>query len=370
MPHPGEDGSGTRYRPRVPAPLRILVVSQMWPGPSDPDLGVFVAQVAREHERAGHVVERAVLDSRAGGKGRHIRLAREAVAVARRTRPDVVFAHFLAPAGISGALAAAAVHAPLVVMAHGTDVENARRLGPVRLATRAVVARSAAVVANSRWLADRLVDVVPAAADRLTVADCGVDLERFAPNDPDAARAAVGWDDAGAAGPRFLAIGSLIERKNVVRLADAFARVRDASAPTASLAFLGDGPLRGELEGRPGVRVVGRVAHDEVPRWVAAADVVCQPSLREPFGQAALEALACARSVVATREGGPREFVTPQAGAIVDPLDVDDIARGLRHAASLPSPNPAARSAAEPHDVRRQAATIAEVLASVVGRDA
>jgi glycosyltransferase involved in cell wall biosynthesis len=90
--------------------------------------------------------------------------------------------------------------------------------------------------------------------------------------------------------------------------------------------------------------------------------VLCQPSLVEPFGQAALEALASGRSVVATRIGGPPEFVPAEAGVLVDPEDVDALEAALREAAALPVPNEAARAAAETHDVRRQAERIEEIL--------
>ena len=46
-----------------------------------------------------------------------------------------------------------------------------------------------------------------------------------------------------------------------MRLADAFALLGEGT-----LTFAGDGPLRAQLEGRPGVRLVGRVPHDEIPR--------------------------------------------------------------------------------------------------------
>jgi glycosyltransferase involved in cell wall biosynthesis len=142
-----------------------------------------------------------------------------------------------------------------------------------------------------------------------------------------------------------------------MRLARAFEHLREGR-----LAFVGDGPLRDALEGRHGVRVVGRVPHEQVARWVAASDVVCQPSLVEPFGQALLEALASERSVVATRVGGPPEFVTDGAGVLVDPDDERSIEQGLRAASELPTPNPAARKAAEPHDVTLQAARVEAIL--------
>jgi glycosyltransferase involved in cell wall biosynthesis len=104
------------------------------------------------------------------------------------------------------------------------------------------------------------------------------------------------------------------------------------------------------------------VPHEEVARWVAASDVVCQPSLVEPFGQAVLEAMASERSVVATKVGGPPEFVTDEAGVLVDPEHEGSIEAGLRAAAELPTPNPAARAAAAPNDVRLQAETVEAIL--------
>ena len=322
--------------------MRILLVSQMYPGPDDPDLGVFVQGLEKELAGRGHEIERAVLDSRAGGKARYLRLGRDALSAARSFRPDVVYAHFLVPTGM---LAALASRAPLVVTAHGRDVRNIGAFPGIGAATRYVVRRAAAVVAVSHYLRHELETKVPEARGKVDVVDCGVDLERFrvepAPEGPTG----------------YLCIGSLIERKNVVRLAEAFRQVA-----SGTLTYVGDGPLRREVEGRPGVVVTGRVAHDEIPAWVARAHVVCQPSLIEPFGLALLEGMAAGRSVVGTRVGAPPEFVPATAGALVDPTDVGDIARGLRVAAELPRPNPAARAAAEQHDLRRQADRVEEIL--------
>jgi glycosyltransferase involved in cell wall biosynthesis len=212
------------------------------------------------------------------------------------------------------------------------------------------------VVAVSAWLRGELERAVPEAAGKTEVVDCGVDLERFVPRDREPARAELGLT-AGANGTSFLCLGGLTERKNVLRLARAFERRGEGT-----LTFVGDGPLREALTGRERVRLVGRVAHDAVPAWLAACDVLCQPSLVEPFGLATLEAMASARSVVATRVGGPPEFVTPGAGVLVDPLDEDALVDALAAAAELPRPNLAARAAAEPHDVRKQAERVESIL--------
>jgi glycosyltransferase involved in cell wall biosynthesis len=324
--------------------VRILLVSQMYPGPDDPDLGVFVQRLAAELEDRGHDLQRAVLDRRAGGKRRYLELVRRAL---RASRPDVVYAHFLVPSGLIAALSS---RAPLVVTAHGRDVRNVGAIPGVAAATRFVVRRAAAVIAVSGYLREELEAKVPEARGKTEVVSSGVDLERF----PLLPR-------AGGPEPSYLCVGALSERKNVVRLAGAFARLG-----AGTLTYVGEGPLRDELEGRDNVVLAGRVPHDEIPSFVAAADVVCQPSLVEPLGQALLEAMACGRPVVATRIGGPPEFVTPDAGVLVDPMDEEEIAAGLRSAASLPVPNSAARAAAERHDVREQARLVEEILQRAV----
>jgi glycosyltransferase involved in cell wall biosynthesis len=328
--------------------MRILLVSQMYPGPDDPDLGVFVAQLERELVARGHLLERAVLDSRAGGKRRYASLAVRTATAARRFRPDVVYAHFLVPAGLAAALSS---RAPLVVTAHGRDVRNVGAIAGIRALTRLTVRRAAAVIAVSDYLRRELETKVPEARGKTEVIDSGVDLERFR------VEPAPPGDE-----PAFLSIGALTERKNPLRLAEAFGRLGGGS-----LTFVGDGPLRPRLEGRPGIELIPSIPHDGVPAQIAKARVVCQPSLIEPFGQAVLEAMACGRSVVATRVGGPPEFVPPEAGALIDPLDVEALAEALQAAAALPCPNPAARAAAESHDVKEQARRVEEVLERAAG---
>jgi glycosyltransferase involved in cell wall biosynthesis len=319
--------------------VRILLVSQMYPGHDAPDLGTFVAQVERALVERGHQVDRAVLDTRAGGKLRYVGLARRTL---RAARPDVVYAHFLVPSGLIAALGS---RAPLVVTAHGRDVRNVGWLPGLGAATRLVVRRATTIVCVSEYLKRELETKVPDARGKTEVVSSGVDLEQFA----------VGAAPNGA--PRFLCVGALEERKNVVRLADAFARIGEGT-----LTFAGDGALRPALEGRSGVRLLGRRPHDEIPRLLADSHVLCQPSLLEPLGQALLEGMAAGRSVVATRIGGPPEFVPPAAGILVDPLDVDELARALAQASALPHPNEAARAAAALHDVRRQAERIEAIL--------
>ena len=105
-------------------------------------------------------------------------------------------------------------------------------------------------------------------AGKTSVIDCGVDLERFAPGDALAARTTLGWQPEG---PAFVCVGTLSERKNVVRLANAFARLGDGT-----LTFVGDGPLRDLVlaVGRPDVSYVGSLDAAGVKAALANSAVI------------------------------------------------------------------------------------------------
>ena len=326
--------------------MRILLVSGMYPSPERPEYGVFVERLASALRARGHEVDESVL--RSGRRGRvatpvaYAWLLGRTLGQVRRTRPDIVYAHYLVPPG----LIAAMTGRRFAVTAHGGDIRNARSSLAIGFLTRLVVRRSGAVICVSEYVRERL----GAPAD---VIDCGVDTDRFRPT----ARAP-------GAGPRFLFVGSLTARKNVGRLMRAFARLRDGS-----LTIIGGGPLEGQLRAAApaGVRFTGRRTPEGVLLALREHDVVCLPSLEEPQGQAMLEALACGRPVVATRIGGPPEIVTPACGALVDPYDEEAIAAGMRTAAGLPVPCAAAVRVAEEHALSHQAERIEAVLARAAG---
>jgi len=327
--------------------MRILLLSNMYPTAERPDYGVFVKRLGDALRERGHEVDEAVLGTGARGvvatPRAYLGLLRRTRSLARRRRPEVIYAHYLIPTG----LVALGGGVPFVITAHGRDVANVGTIPLVGSLTRRVISRARAVICVSAYLAERL----PAQPRRLEVIDCGVDTALFtaAPREP-------------GQGPRYLTVGSLIERKNVGRLIEAFAMVGEGS-----LTVVGSGPLEEELRasGPTGVAFLGRVPPERIPELYREHDVYCQTSLVEPQGQALLEALATARPVVATRVGGPPEYVTEGAGVLVDPLDVAGIAAGMRAAAALPVPCQAARDVAERHSIDVSAARIEQLLREV-----
>ena len=143
--------------------MRILLVSQMYPGPDDPDLGTSSRRSSVSWRSAGTCWSARSSIGAAGAE--HVTCASRADTQTPRARfrPDVVYAHFLVPAGLWATLFGGA---PVVVTAHGQDVENARSNALARRRRGVAVGRAAAVVCVSDWLRGRLDEAVPAAVGK------------------------------------------------------------------------------------------------------------------------------------------------------------------------------------------------------------
>ena len=87
------------------------------------------------------------------------------------------------------------------------------------------------------------------------------------------------------------------------------------------------------------VRVLGPVAHADLPYAYAAADVVIAPSVvEEPFGLVPLEAMGLGRPVVATARGGAAEYLRDGVNAlVVEPDDPAAVAAAVRRLADDPA---------------------------------
>ncbi len=120
-------------------------------------------------------------------------------------------------------------------------------------------------------------------------------------------------------------------------LLDAWQEVAQA-VPGSELVVVGDGPNRAALERRAMPRVRWPGARDDVPVWLAAADVVVLPSRWEAGASlVAMEAMARCRSVVATDVAGMRDVVEPGAGQVVAIEDRRSLAAAVARRLKDPS---------------------------------
>lgn len=136
--------------------------------------------------------------------------------------------------------------------------------------------------------------------------------------------------------PTILFAGRMTRQKGPDLLLAAIPRVLNAH-PDAAVVFAGDGDMRPALEHGarsagigPAARFVGHKSGQELVNLFRSADVVCVPSRNEPFGIVVLEAWSARKPVVATRNGGPAEFVRHEHNGLTVRADADAIGWGLR----------------------------------------
>jgi glycosyltransferase involved in cell wall biosynthesis len=135
----------------------------------------------------------------------------------------------------------------------------------------------------------------------------------------------------------FVFLGRLIDWKGVDVLLEAFVAV--AAQTDAVLEIIGDGNIRGELEAQTvrlglGDKVVfsGWLSQEQSAIRLQQADVMVMPSLREPGGAVVMEAMGIGLPVIATNWGGPKEYINPTCGILVEPSSQEAFVQGLTDA--------------------------------------
>jgi glycosyltransferase involved in cell wall biosynthesis len=136
--------------------------------------------------------------------------------------------------------------------------------------------------------------------------------------------------------------GQIESRKNIARLLQAFAKIKDQVPHHLVMA----GALRWSSGGELGVirdlgiaeRICqpGWIDHGDLPAVYCLADQFAFPSLYEGFGIPLLEAMACGCPIVTANTCAPPE-VCAGAARLVDPLNVDDIATAMLEVLRNPS---------------------------------
>lgn len=127
---------------------------------------------------------------------------------------------------------------------------------------------------------------------------------------------------------RIATAGRLTPEKGMAEVVEAFARIQ-ADWPEASLCVMGEGPQRAALErqvreqGLQGVEFTGHLAHGEVFRRLAEAEVFLFLSRQESLPNAVKEAMAAGCACVVSRTWGIEELVQDgETGCVVAVGDV------------------------------------------------
>ena len=232
--------------------------------------------------------------------------------------------HFAHPAGFIAASISELFRKPYALTVHGSDVLEAFVEGEMvktRRAHRDFGLRKAhRVICVGNSLRDGVINL-GVSVDRCVVIPNGVDTARFSP------RCEEGSDNS------ILFVGSLIERKGVDLLIEAFSRV-SSKHPGLRLKLLGDGPMREQLREqtlRAGlsdrVEFLPPRPNSGIPQVMAKARLFCLPSREEGFGVVLIEALASGVPVIGARTGGIADIITSDDfGLLFEPGNATDLA--------------------------------------------
>lgn len=242
----------------------------------------------------------------------HRRLARKA---------DIVHAHTFASA-LPATLAPRARRRPLVVTLHTSHFLMRASSPRWRRIFARIIAAADYLLATSEEILLVALEIHP--HPRVEVMTNAVDTDRFAP----------GEGRAGEGRFRIVVPRRLYPKNGVeffVRAMPLIAERLDIEAR-----IVGDGPERErlkslaiELDVSDRIEFLGARPNDEMPALLKNADIAVIPSLMEATSIAALEAMACALPVAASRVGGLPEIVDEGVGALVEPKNPRALANAV-----------------------------------------
>jgi len=208
------------------------------------------------------------------------------------------------------------------------------RAAYIRWMTRRAAKRSDVVLTVSENSKREIIQFCQVPQEKILVASAGVD-EKYRPLDSDeliaSCRARYNLPDQ-----FILFVGTLEPGKNIFRLIQAFRRLKSRDCIPHRLVIVGpygweinrlleainDPELGGEIQ------IAGFIPEEDLPLVYNAADLFVFPSLYEGFGLPPLEAMACGTPVIASNVSALSEVVG-EAGLLVDPYDVEDLASAM-----------------------------------------
>jgi glycosyltransferase involved in cell wall biosynthesis len=251
----------------------------------------------------------------------------------RERQIDVIHAH-LAYSSIWGALASRLTGVPLVATLHvGAPVERNAKESIRQFLLRLLLNRYAAkVIAVSAALRGDLVRGLGLHPDKVTVVHNGINLHSSAR--PEARLQLRQSLRIPGRSPLIVTVAVLRDGKGIDVLIRAAPSILE-KLPEARFLMVGDGPMRGQWEKLAESTGVAQAFHwlgfrRDVASLLAQCDLFVQPSVRDAFPTAVLEAMGAGLPVIASRVGGIPEMVDEGiTGILVPPGDADALGRAV-----------------------------------------
>jgi glycosyltransferase involved in cell wall biosynthesis len=232
-------------------------------------------------------------------------------------RPDVIHVHDWLTAS-AGVASKHMLRVPLVMTFHSTEASrSALSSSPESAMVEGLEwwgsFEAARIIAVSNWMKNQVISQFKVPAMKVSEIPNAVDMAKFERAvDIEVTRRR--WNVK--PGEQLItAVGRLTAQKGFDDLIRAYPLILKA-VPGAKLLVIGDGYMRGELNGlatrehvSAGTTLAGFIPDSDLIDAIKSSDVVAVPSRFEPFGIIALEAMAARVPLIASRVGGLAEIV-------------------------------------------------------------
>jgi glycosyltransferase involved in cell wall biosynthesis len=265
---------------------------------------------------------------------------------------------------------------PYVITSHGTDLLGYRADPRYRPFAHEGAEGASQIIAVSESTAREVIQTFGTTGDRLVALPNGVDGKCFRPLELSREEVFRELGLPAPTGPVVIYAGKLACFKGSDVLIDA-ASIYERQMLMATTLIVGEGAERRALESMVralrlrGVHFIGFVDQEKLVRLYAAADVAVVPSREEPFGLAALEAMACGVPVVASAVGGLTEYVDEAVGRLVPPDNPGALAYAITEeirTGGRKAKGPAATARGATYTWRKHAERLVEYYAKAAGR--
>ncbi len=351
----------------------ILIITNLFPNPEEPNRGIFVAEMVRELKNSADITVLSPIPwfpkwgmlKRFKGWYRFsqipynyeingqkvicpkylaipklgflhsffmlVLLYPKVKQLHKEKRFDLINAQWLFPDGVASCRIAKMLNIPIVLSAHGCDINLYMKMKfRKKQILKALNACDAVTVVSGQQKKSLAELGIP--DSKINVIKNGFN-ENFKVQNKVTLREELGLN---IKQQLIIFLGQLVEVKGFNYLISAVKQLEDALRNGYEVIVVGSGPLSNMYEKKvlelglsEKIKFYGEKKHDEIQKWLGASDMLCLPSIREGCPTVVLEALACGKPVVASRVGEVPELVSEKSGILFDPKDVNGLAESL-----------------------------------------
>lgn len=355
--------------------MKILVITNLFPNPTEPTRGIFTEQILSPIKRKNDVdvltpvpwfPKNIVFNSikkwkkykeipseyiwnnqevksiryfyipKIGGPAHALLMSiflKKAISkLHKENNYDCINARWVYPDGVATILATMTLKIPTVITAQGCDINQYSYLATRKFQIAWALKRSSAVIAVSKSLRNRIANL-GIDPKRINVISNGVNSNRFTIRNKELAR------DQLNLLPLYkyiLFVGSLEYVKGIDVLLKSVVLLKN-SITNFKVIIIGEGKLKSYIERNvvenhltDYLTMYGSVSHKDIGLYMSASDVLCLPSIREGHPNVINEALSSGRPVVATAVGSVPDLINEKCGIIVAPNNEKLLSEALK----------------------------------------